>query len=40
MKSGSHVLVKKISETIDIQACLAIRHEVFVEGQNVPLHAT
>ena len=38
MKSHRHVLVKKISEPTDIQTCLAIRHQVFVEGQNVPLH--
>ena len=38
MKSHRHVVVKKISAPTDIQTCLAIRHQVFVEGQNVPLH--
>lgn len=38
MKPHRNVLVKKGSESTDIQACLIIRHQVFVEGQNVPLH--
>ncbi|WP_058534327.1 GNAT family N-acetyltransferase [Legionella saoudiensis] len=38
MKSSKNVLVKKISEAAEIQSCLAIRHKVFVEGQNVPAH--
>lgn len=38
MKSHKNALVKKISETADIQICHAIRHQVFVEGQNVPIH--
>jgi predicted GNAT family N-acyltransferase len=38
MKLHDSVLVKKVSETIDIQICLAIRHQVFVKGQNVPIH--
>ena len=33
----TEVLVKKVSVPTDIQSCLAIRHQVFVEGQNVPL---
>lgn len=37
MKPHDNVLVKKVSEA-DIQVCLAIRHQVFVEGQNVPIH--
>lgn len=37
-ESHGNILVKKISNTTDIQICLAIRHQVFVEGQNVPLH--
>lgn len=32
------ILVKKISEAKDIQTCLTIRYQVFVEGQNVPAH--
>ncbi len=38
MSSDNSVLVKKISSETDIQICLAIRHQVFVEGQNVPIH--
>ncbi len=38
MKSNKNLLIKKVSEISDIQTCLAIRHQVFVEGQNVPLH--
>lgn len=37
MKSQKNVLVKKCSETSEIQSCLKIRHKVFVEGQNVPI---
>jgi predicted GNAT family N-acyltransferase len=37
MKSQKNVLVKKISETSEIQICLEIRLKVFVEGQNVPI---
>jgi predicted GNAT family N-acyltransferase len=38
MKSHKDVLIKKVSETTNIQMCHAIRHQVFVEGQNVPIH--
>ncbi|MFJ1268559.1 GNAT family N-acetyltransferase [Legionella lytica] len=38
MKPQMNVLVKKIFTTADMQICHAIRHQVFVEGQNVPLH--
>lgn len=38
MKSHNNILVKKVSEATDIHACLAIRRQVFVEGQNVPIH--
>lgn len=38
MKLHQLILVQKISEARDIQACLAIRYQVFVEGQKVPLH--
>jgi predicted GNAT family N-acyltransferase len=38
MKSHQTILVKKISAASDIESCLAIRHKVFIEGQNVPLH--
>jgi predicted GNAT family N-acyltransferase len=38
MKSHKNVLIKKVSETTDIQICHSIRHQVFVEGQNVPVH--
>ena len=31
-------LVKKISEATELQTCLEIRYQVFVEGQNVPAH--
>lgn len=37
MKLQKAVLVKRISDMSDIQICLTIRHQVFVEGQNVPL---
>ncbi|MDI9819697.1 MULTISPECIES: GNAT family N-acetyltransferase [unclassified Legionella] len=37
MKSHRNVSVKKVSEATDIQRCLAIRYQVFVEGQNVPI---
>lgn len=33
-----NVLVKKISEATELQTCLEIRYQVFVEGQNVPAH--
>lgn len=36
MKLNQEIFVKKVSETMDIQRCLEIRHEVFVNGQNVP----
>ncbi|KTD21085.1 GNAT family N-acetyltransferase [Legionella londiniensis] len=32
------VLVKKVSSSLDIEQCLAIRREIFVDGQKVPLH--
>ncbi|HSW69440.1 MAG TPA: GNAT family N-acetyltransferase [Gammaproteobacteria bacterium] len=38
MNLHNNVFVKKISSETDIEACLAIRHQVFVEGQNVPVH--
>lgn len=38
MQSTRNVLVNKVSEATDIQICLTIRHQVFVEGQKVPLH--
>jgi predicted GNAT family N-acyltransferase len=38
MQPHRNVLVKKVSETTDIQICLAIRRQVFVEGQNVPIN--
>ena len=38
MKAHDRVLVKKVSEAIDIKMCLSIRYQVFVEGQNVPIH--
>lgn len=38
MNPQDTLLIKKISELADIQHCLTIRHQVFVEGQNVPLH--
>ena len=38
MKSQNNIAVKKVFEATDIQIALAIRHQVFVEGQNVPLH--
>ncbi|CAM4451332.1 MAG: Acetyltransferase [Legionella sp.] len=38
MKSQMNVLVKKISAAAEMQVCHAIRHQVFVKGQNVPLH--
>ena len=37
MKPHNNVLIKKVSEA-DIQVCLALRHQVFVVGQNVPIH--
>ncbi len=37
MSSHNNVLVKKVSSELDIQACLAIRYRVFVEGQNVSI---
>lgn len=38
MTSHQSILVKKTSAAEDIQTCLAIRHEVFIKGQNVPAH--
>jgi len=38
MKPLDNILVKKVSEASDIQICLAIRHQIFVEGQNVLIH--
>lgn len=38
MKSHDNVWVQKVTEEKDVQVCLAIRHKVFVEGQNVPIH--
>lgn len=35
---SENIFVKKVAEIKDIQICQAIRHQVFVEGQNVPLH--
>ncbi|CDZ77786.1 putative N-acetyltransferase YjcF [Legionella massiliensis] len=33
-----NILVKKVSATADLQVCLTIRHQVFVEGQKVPIN--
>ena len=38
MKSQNKVLVKKVSSKTDIRLCLAIRHQVFIEGQQIPIH--
>ncbi len=38
MKSQTNILVKKIAEPTDLDRCIAIRYQVFVEGQKVPLH--
>lgn len=38
MNTHKDVLIKNVSETTDIQICLGIRHQVFVEGQKIPLH--
>ncbi|KTD24112.1 GNAT family N-acetyltransferase [Legionella maceachernii] len=38
MKPHHNSLVKKVSDATNIQACLAIRHQIFVEGQKVPIH--
>lgn len=32
-----NILIKKISSALELQQCLAIRHAVFVIGQNVPI---
>lgn len=37
IKPPGSFVVKKTSAITDIQMCLAIRHEVFVEGQKVPI---
>jgi predicted GNAT family N-acyltransferase len=37
MMQQADILVKKVSLQSDIQNCFAIRHQVFVEGQKVPL---
>jgi predicted GNAT family N-acyltransferase len=37
IKLQGHVWVKKTSAVADIQMCLAIRYQVFVKGQNVPI---
>jgi predicted GNAT family N-acyltransferase len=34
---NSNVLVKKTSATQDVETCQAIRYQVFVEGQKVPI---
>lgn len=38
MNSDTPIFVKKISSETDIQVCLAIRRQIFIEEQNVPLH--
>lgn len=38
MNPHDNILVKKVSDATDIQTCLTIRHQIFVEGQNVPIH--
>jgi predicted GNAT family N-acyltransferase len=38
MKPTDTVLVKKVSEAIDTEICLSIRYQVFVQGQNIPIH--
>lgn len=37
MNPHSNILVKKVSDATDIQICLTIRHQIFVEGQRVPV---
>ncbi len=38
LNPSSNFLVKKVSVTTDVQICLAIRHQVFVERQKVPIN--
>ena len=38
MKLQNNISIKKISDITDIQACLVIRHQIFVTGQQVPIH--
>lgn len=37
-ETQNNIVVEKISAVTDLQPCLAIRHQVFVEGQKVPPH--
>lgn len=37
MKPQNNIDIKKASNA-EIKACLAIRHHVFIEGQNIPVH--
>ncbi len=37
MNANPNVLIKNVSTSTEIDCCLAIRYQVFVVGQNVPL---